>query len=180
MAGLVVDGYTNAEIGCVLCLSERTVDGHLESIKRKIHETRRVRVAMRLKELGYRVDGRQHLGSSKQWNRRGGDGLHLPVSPWLLVSRSDPGVVLRDRTKGANGRLSLAHLQRSIREQGWAPAPIQHHIRKRPERNENNLMHCGPYPLITLANVLVNVMVGQPVATQRNRAFSGHLGLPVT
>jgi DNA-binding NarL/FixJ family response regulator len=53
VAGLVVDGYTNAEIAEILCLSERTVDGHLENIKRKIRETRRVRVAMRLKELGY-------------------------------------------------------------------------------------------------------------------------------
>ena len=53
IAGLVVDGYTNAEIAAVLRVSERTVDGHLENIKRKIHETRRVRVAMRLKELGY-------------------------------------------------------------------------------------------------------------------------------
>lgn len=54
VAALVVDGYTNSEIAQLLRLSERTVDGHLESIKRKIHETRRVRVAMRLKELGYR------------------------------------------------------------------------------------------------------------------------------
>jgi DNA-binding NarL/FixJ family response regulator len=53
IAGLVVDGYTNAEIAAVLRVSERTVDGHLENIKRKIRETRRVRVAMRLKELGY-------------------------------------------------------------------------------------------------------------------------------
>ena len=53
IAALVVDGYTNSEIAHVLCLSERTVDGHLENIKRKIHETRRVRVAIRLKELGY-------------------------------------------------------------------------------------------------------------------------------
>lgn len=53
VAALVVDGYTNSEIAQLLCLSERTVDGHLENIKRKIHETRRVRVAMRLKELGY-------------------------------------------------------------------------------------------------------------------------------
>jgi DNA-binding NarL/FixJ family response regulator len=53
IAALVIDGYTNSEIAQLLCLSERTVDGHLENIKRKIHETRRVRVAMRLKELGY-------------------------------------------------------------------------------------------------------------------------------
>lgn len=53
VAALVVDGYTNSEIAHLLCLSERTVDGHLENIKRKIHETRRVRVAMRLKKLGY-------------------------------------------------------------------------------------------------------------------------------
>jgi DNA-binding NarL/FixJ family response regulator len=53
IAALVVDRYTNSEIAQLLCLSERTMDGHLENIKRKIHETRRVRVAMRLKELGY-------------------------------------------------------------------------------------------------------------------------------
>jgi DNA-binding NarL/FixJ family response regulator len=53
VAGLVVDGYTNAEIAGLLGVSERTIDGHLESIKHKIYESRRVRVAMRLKELGY-------------------------------------------------------------------------------------------------------------------------------
>jgi DNA-binding NarL/FixJ family response regulator len=53
VSALIVDGYTNSEIAQLLRLSERTVDGHLENIKRKIHETRRVRVAMRLKELGY-------------------------------------------------------------------------------------------------------------------------------
>jgi DNA-binding NarL/FixJ family response regulator len=65
IAGLVVDGYTNAEIGRVLCLSERTVDGHLESIKRKIHETRRVRVAMRLKDLGYQPPPELSLGQDR-------------------------------------------------------------------------------------------------------------------
>ena len=54
VAGLVVDGYTNSEIAGILGVGERTVDGHLENIKQKICETRRVRVAMRLKELGYR------------------------------------------------------------------------------------------------------------------------------
>ena len=54
VAGLVVDGYTNAEIACILGVGERTIDGHLEHIKQKICETRRVRVAMRLQELGYR------------------------------------------------------------------------------------------------------------------------------
>ena len=54
VAGLVVDGYTNAEIAGILGVGERTVDGHLENIKQKICETRRVRVAMRLRELGYR------------------------------------------------------------------------------------------------------------------------------
>jgi DNA-binding NarL/FixJ family response regulator len=53
VAALVVDGYTNAEIAKLLSVGERTVDGHLESIKEKICETRRVRVAMRLAELGY-------------------------------------------------------------------------------------------------------------------------------
>jgi DNA-binding NarL/FixJ family response regulator len=53
VAGLVVDGYTNAEIARMLGVSERTVDGHLESLKQKMCETRRVRVAIRLKELGY-------------------------------------------------------------------------------------------------------------------------------
>ena len=54
VAGLVVDGYTNAEIARILGVGERTIDGHLEHIKQKICETRRVRVAMRLQELGYR------------------------------------------------------------------------------------------------------------------------------
>jgi len=54
VAGLVVDGYTNAEIAGLLGVGERTIDGHMENIKRKICETRRVRVAMRLKEMGYR------------------------------------------------------------------------------------------------------------------------------
>ena len=54
VAGLVVDGYTNAEIARILRVGERTIDGHLEHIKQKICETRRVRVAMRLQELGYR------------------------------------------------------------------------------------------------------------------------------
>ena len=54
VAGLVVDGYTNSEIAGILGVGERTVDGHLENIKQKICETRRVRVAMRLQELGYR------------------------------------------------------------------------------------------------------------------------------
>jgi DNA-binding NarL/FixJ family response regulator len=54
VAGLVVDGYTNGEIAGLLGVGERTVDGHLENIKQKICETRRVRVAMRLRELGYR------------------------------------------------------------------------------------------------------------------------------
>jgi DNA-binding NarL/FixJ family response regulator len=54
VAGLVVDGYTNGEIARLLRVGERTVDGHLENIKAKISETRRVRVAMRLKQLGYR------------------------------------------------------------------------------------------------------------------------------
>ena len=53
VAGLVIEGYTNAEIARLLGVSERTIDGYLESLKRKIHETRRVRVALRLKELGY-------------------------------------------------------------------------------------------------------------------------------
>lgn len=61
IAAFVVDGYTNAEIAQVLCLSERTVDGHLENIKRKIQETRRVRVAMRLKELGYQPPADRRL-----------------------------------------------------------------------------------------------------------------------
>ena len=50
----MVDGYTNSEIAAVLGVGERTIDGHLENIKQKICETRRVRVAMRLRELGYR------------------------------------------------------------------------------------------------------------------------------
>ena len=54
VAGLVVDGYTNAEIARILGVGERTIDGHLEHIKQKICETRRVRVAMRLQDLGYR------------------------------------------------------------------------------------------------------------------------------
>ena len=49
----MVDGYTNAQIARLLDVSERTIDGHLEHIKEKICETRRVRVAIRLKELGY-------------------------------------------------------------------------------------------------------------------------------
>jgi DNA-binding NarL/FixJ family response regulator len=53
VAALVVDGYTNAEIAGLLGITERTVDGHLENIKQKISESRRVRVALRLKELGY-------------------------------------------------------------------------------------------------------------------------------
>jgi len=53
VAGLVVDGYTNSEIASLLGVGGRTIDGHLESIKHKLCETRRVRVAMRLKELGY-------------------------------------------------------------------------------------------------------------------------------
>ena len=57
VAGLVVDGYTNSEIAGILGVGERTVDGHLENIKQKICETRRVRVAMRLKDLGYRPRG---------------------------------------------------------------------------------------------------------------------------
>ena len=57
MAGLVVDGYTNAEIARMLGVSERTVDGHLENLKQKMCETRRVRVAIRLKELGYQGGG---------------------------------------------------------------------------------------------------------------------------
>ncbi|HEV2372899.1 MAG TPA: response regulator transcription factor [Streptosporangiaceae bacterium] len=55
VAGLVVDGYTNSEIADLLGVGERTIDGHLENIKQKICETRRVRVAMRLKELGYQA-----------------------------------------------------------------------------------------------------------------------------
>ena len=50
----MVDGYTNSEIAAVLGVGERTIDGHLENIKQKICESRRVRVAMRLAELGYR------------------------------------------------------------------------------------------------------------------------------
>jgi DNA-binding NarL/FixJ family response regulator len=57
VAGLVVDGYTNAEIARMLGMSERTVDGHLEKLKQKMCETRRVRVAIRLKELGYQGGG---------------------------------------------------------------------------------------------------------------------------
>ena len=54
VAGLIVEGYTNAEIARMLHLGERTIDGHVESIKQKMCESRRVRVALRLKELGYR------------------------------------------------------------------------------------------------------------------------------
>jgi DNA-binding NarL/FixJ family response regulator len=57
VAGLVVDGYTNAEIARMLGMSERTVDGHLEKLKQKMCETRRARVAIRLKELGYEGGG---------------------------------------------------------------------------------------------------------------------------
>jgi DNA-binding CsgD family transcriptional regulator len=57
VAGLIIDGYTNAEIAELLGVSERAIDGHLESLKRKIHETRRVRVALRLRELGYQPPG---------------------------------------------------------------------------------------------------------------------------
>ncbi len=53
IAGFVADGYTNAEIADILHISERTVDGHVESIKQKLCEGRRVRVALRLQELGY-------------------------------------------------------------------------------------------------------------------------------
>jgi len=62
VAGLVVDGYTNGEIAGILGVGERTVDGHLERIKDKLCETRRVRVAMRLKELGYRPPPNRHQG----------------------------------------------------------------------------------------------------------------------
>jgi NarL family two-component system response regulator LiaR len=53
VAGLIVEGYTNAEIASLLTVSERTIDGHVENLKQKLCESRRVRVAMRLKELGY-------------------------------------------------------------------------------------------------------------------------------
>jgi two-component system invasion response regulator UvrY len=53
VAGLLVHGYTNAEIAGMLGIRERTVDGHLENIRQKVCESRRVRVAMRLKDLGY-------------------------------------------------------------------------------------------------------------------------------
>lgn len=62
VAGLVVDGYTNSEIAALLGVGERTIDGHLENIKQKICETRRVRVAMRLAELGYRPPRRSEPG----------------------------------------------------------------------------------------------------------------------
>ena len=54
VAGLIVDGYTNCEIAHALHVSQRTVDGHVENIKHKLRESRRVRVALRLRELGYR------------------------------------------------------------------------------------------------------------------------------
>ncbi len=53
VAGLLVEGYTNAEIAQIIKLSERTIDGHVENIKQKLCESRRVRVAIKLKELGY-------------------------------------------------------------------------------------------------------------------------------
>jgi DNA-binding NarL/FixJ family response regulator len=68
VAGLVVDGYTNAEIARVLSVSERTIDGHLEKLKQKIHETRRVRVAIRLKELGYQADPGRHARTAQEAN----------------------------------------------------------------------------------------------------------------
>jgi hypothetical protein len=52
------DGYTSAEIARMLGVSGRTVDGHLENLKQKMCETRRVRVTIRLKELGYQGGGR--------------------------------------------------------------------------------------------------------------------------
>jgi DNA-binding NarL/FixJ family response regulator len=55
VAGLIVEGYTNAEMARMLHIGERTVDGHVESIKEKLCEGRRVRVVLRLKELGYRT-----------------------------------------------------------------------------------------------------------------------------
>jgi DNA-binding NarL/FixJ family response regulator len=53
VAGLMAEGYTNGEIADMLHLSERTVDGHLENIKDKLCESRRVRVAIKVRELGY-------------------------------------------------------------------------------------------------------------------------------
>lgn len=61
VAGLVTEGYTNAEIGQILSVSERTVDGHLENIKQKLCESRRVRVAMKLRELGF------HTAPEHRW-----------------------------------------------------------------------------------------------------------------
>ncbi len=54
VAGLLVEGYNNPEIAKLLTVSERTIDGHVENIKQKIFESRRVRVAMKLKALGFR------------------------------------------------------------------------------------------------------------------------------
>jgi DNA-binding NarL/FixJ family response regulator len=55
VAGLLVEGYNNPEIAKLLNLSERTIDGHVENIKQKIFESRRVRVAMKLEKLGFRA-----------------------------------------------------------------------------------------------------------------------------
>ncbi len=59
VAGLIVEGYSNAEIAQLMSVSERTVDGHVENIKQKLCESRRVRVAMKLKELGYQPPSHQ-------------------------------------------------------------------------------------------------------------------------
>lgn len=57
------DGRNPASaIARMLGVSERTVDGHLENLKQKMCETRRVRVAIRLKELGYQ--GRENTGKT--------------------------------------------------------------------------------------------------------------------
>jgi DNA-binding NarL/FixJ family response regulator len=90
VASFVADGYTNAEIARLLGVSERTVDGHLENIKEKIRETRRVRVAIRLRELGYQR------------------GLGTPPAGSLSVpgpgARENPGVILNRDSHGGRGR----------------------------------------------------------------------------
>ncbi len=62
---LLVEGKRNKEIGCALCLAERTVEHHVDSILRKLEARNRTEAALHALQAGL-IWSQPELGTSTQ------------------------------------------------------------------------------------------------------------------